>query len=206
MSGPFEGAVLAGGASRRMGTDKAFVTAPDGRALVAVAADALVASGAARTFVVGGDRAGIEALGLAWVPDRHPGEGPLGGIITALAASAHDLVMVLACDMPEVDGTVPAALVQALVEHPSAGVAVALAGDREQPLTSCWRRSVALDPLEAAFADGRRAPRHLLDELAAVRVAGLALDRLADVDSPEDLRRYAERSLRPHTITRQDPH
>jgi molybdopterin-guanine dinucleotide biosynthesis protein A len=200
----FEGAVLAGGASRRMGTDKAFVAAPDGRALVAVAAEALRDAGAARTFVVGGDRAGIESLGLAWVADRHPGEGPLGGIVTALLASEHDLVVVLACDMPEVDATVPEALVRGLRDEPAAGVAVALAGRREQPLTSCWRRSVALPVLDEAFASGERAPRHLLDRLAVIRVAGLPVDRLADVDSPDDLRRYADRSLRPHTSTRQD--
>lgn len=204
MSGAFAGAVLAGGASRRMGTDKAFVAAPDGRPMVAVAADALRDAGAARTFVVGGDRAGVEGLGLAWVADRHPGEGPLGGIITALGASDHDLVVVLACDMPEVDATVPAALVQALVDEPGAGVAVALAGDRQQPLTSCWRRSLALEVLEGAYAGGQRAPRHVLEQLGAVGVGGLPLDRLADVDSPDDLRRYADRPLRPHTSTRQD--
>jgi molybdopterin-guanine dinucleotide biosynthesis protein A len=187
-----------------MGTDKAFVAAPDGRPLVVVAADALRDAGAARTVVVGGDRSGVESLGLGWVADLHPGEGPLGGIITALVASGHDLTVVLACDMPEVDHRVPAALVRALVEHPGAGVAVALAGAREQPLTSCWRRSAALATLEDAFRAGERAPRHLLDRLGAVRVAGLPVDQLADVDSPDDLRRYADRSLRPHTNTRQD--
>lgn len=204
MTEGFEGAVLAGGASRRMGTDKAFLAAPDGRPLVVVAAHALASAGASRTFVVGGDRSGIESAGLGWVADRHPGEGPLGGIITALTVSEHDLVVVLACDMPEVDEEVPAALVDALRGTPAAGVAVALAGEREQPLTSCWRRSVALGALEAAFAGGQRAPRHLLDELRAVRVAGLPVEHLADVDSPEDLRRYADRSLRPHTTPGQD--
>jgi molybdenum cofactor guanylyltransferase len=187
-----------------MGTDKAFVAAPDGRPMVVVAADALRGAGAGRTFVVGGDPAGVGSLGLAWVADRHPGEGPLGGIITALATSGHDLVMVLACDMPEVDATVPAALVQALLDEPTAGVAVALAGAREQPLTSCWRRSLALEVLEQAYAAGQRAPRHLLEQVGVVRVDGLALERLADVDSPDDLRRYADRPLRPHTSIRQD--
>lgn len=204
MTVAFDGAVLAGGASRRMGTDKAFVTAPDGRPLVVVAAEALGGAGAARTIVVGGDRGGIEALGLGWVADLHPGEGPLGGIVTALASADHDLVVVLACDMPEVDREVPAALVEAMLAEPSAGVAVAVAGEREQPLTSCWRRSMALGVLEAAFAGGERAPRYLLDRLGVVRVAGLPLHRLADVDSPDDLRRYAERPLRPHTSTEQD--
>jgi molybdopterin-guanine dinucleotide biosynthesis protein A len=83
-------------------------------------------------------------------------------------------------------------------------VAVAVVGEREQPLTACWRRSVALAVLEAGFASGVRAPRHLLDALAVVRVPGLSPAALADVDSPEDLRRYAEAPTQTPT-TEQDP-
>ena len=78
----FDGAVLAGGASPRMGRDKALIEI-DGVAMVTIAVEALRAAGAADVWVVGGDRGAIEALGHRWVPDLHPGEGPLGGVITA---------------------------------------------------------------------------------------------------------------------------
>jgi molybdenum cofactor guanylyltransferase len=201
----FAGAVLAGGASRRMGRDKALVSGPDGRPLALVGVDALRAAGAEEIVVVGGDEVALRALGLPWIADLHPGEGPLGGIVTAFAHTTAELVVVLACDMPGVGPRVPAALVEALVAAPDAGVAVALVGEREQPLTACWRRSSALGPLRAAFDAGERAPRHVLPGLEVVRVGGLPSLQLVDVDSPDDLRRYAEPLLRPPTDEQDDP-
>ena len=106
----FAGAVLTGGASRRMGTDKALVEV-DGRALALRVADALRAAGASRVVAVGGDLERLQALGLEAVPDLHPGEGPLGGILTALAATDQDVVVVLACDLPAADPSAITAVV-----------------------------------------------------------------------------------------------
>ncbi|TML12241.1 MAG: hypothetical protein E6G39_12150 [Actinobacteria bacterium] len=79
------GAVLAGGSSSRMGRDKALIEVA-GEPLVQRVARALTAAGAERVVVIGGDRRRIEALGLEVVADRFPGEGPLGGVLTAMSA------------------------------------------------------------------------------------------------------------------------
>ena len=92
------GAVLAGGASSRMGRPKAFIEI-DGRTLLDRAVGALTAAAIDPVIVVGGDQAAIEAAGHRFVPDEYPGEGPLGGIISALGAVDTDLVVVLACDL-----------------------------------------------------------------------------------------------------------
>ncbi|MES4792537.1 MAG: hypothetical protein C4321_05700, partial [Chloroflexota bacterium] len=81
----FSGAVLTGGRSSRMGRDKAFV-ALGGRPLVTYPVGALRMAGATEVFAVGGDRVRLTTLGLSWVPDGHPGAGPLGGICTAIGA------------------------------------------------------------------------------------------------------------------------
>jgi molybdopterin-guanine dinucleotide biosynthesis protein A len=180
-----------------MGRDKALVELRPGVALAEVGVAALRRAGASDVTVVGGDRDALLQRGLPWRPDRHPGEGPLGGIVTALGGAATDLVVVMACDMPEVGADVPGALVDALAAAPAAAVAVALSGEREQPLTACWRRPLALPALEAAFAAGERAPRRVLPSLRVVAVPGLPADQLADVDVPEDLRRYADRHRQP---------
>jgi len=208
VSAPFAGAVLAGGASRRMGRDKALVAAPDGRPLVVVGLDALRAAGATDLVVVGGDERALDALGdrgARWVPDLHPGDGPLGGILTALAATDEELVVVMACDMPGVGPEVPAALAAALAGSPASGAAIATVDDREQPLTACWRRSLAAAPLRSAFEEGERAPRKVLPVLDAVRVHGLPVSQLVDVDSPEDLHRYAESPPHPPTDEQDHP-
>lgn len=82
----FAGAVLCGGASRRMGRDKALISL-EGRALAVRVAEAVAAAGASGVVAVGGDLDGLRAAGLAAVPDRDgPGAGPLAGIVTALTS------------------------------------------------------------------------------------------------------------------------
>ncbi|WP_346742421.1 molybdenum cofactor guanylyltransferase [Rhabdothermincola salaria] len=189
--------MLTGGASRRMGRDKALLRVR-GRSLAAVAADALADAGAIEVLLIGGDGAALAdaAPGARPVADQHPGEGPLGGILTAFDAVAAtdapaDLVAVVACDMPRLDAGTIGALVEAATADPTLAVAAALVEGRPQPLTAVWRPSQAGAVLRAAFAAGERAPRRLLPKLALVGVEGLD-DAVGDVDSPQDLARYAD--------------
>ncbi|HEX3090596.1 MAG TPA: NTP transferase domain-containing protein, partial [Ilumatobacteraceae bacterium] len=57
------GAVLCGGASRRMGSDKATMQVA-GVAMARRVADALTAAGCARVFAIGGEAADLTGLGL----------------------------------------------------------------------------------------------------------------------------------------------
>ncbi|MEZ5233982.1 MAG: NTP transferase domain-containing protein [Acidimicrobiales bacterium] len=125
----FRGAVLTGGASRRMGTDKALLEI-GGRALASIAAHALLDAGARRVDCIGGDLAALRGLGLQVRPDRHPGEGPLGALADALrpppdeaAAWVGEAVMVLTCDLPLIDAATIAPIVAALAADPEADVA-----------------------------------------------------------------------------------
>jgi molybdenum cofactor guanylyltransferase len=189
---PFAGAVLTGGASTRMGTDKALLVV-EGRALASVAAAALADAGAAEVLAIGGDLDALRALGLDARPDEHPGEGPLGGIITALGVATHDITVVLACDMPAIDRPAVAALVAALQADPDADMAAARDGDRLQVLTAAYRSRVR-PVLEARFDEGERAVRRATESLVVVAVDDLEPATLADVDRPADLRRYAQPS------------
>ena len=188
----FSGAVLTGGSSTRMGRDKALL-AVGGRPLALAAASALERAGAAEVLAVGGDLDALRALGLDARADDHPGEGPLGGILTALRVAAHDPVVVLACDMPEIDAATVSLLVGALALHTDAEIAAAEDGGRVQGLTAAYRRAAA-PRLAERFAAGERGVRRAIEPLELVRVAGLTPAALADVDGPDDLRRYAHPS------------
>jgi len=186
----FTGVILAGGFSTRMGRDKAFICL-DGRPLVQIAGEALRAAGMERVIVVGGDHAKLRDLGLEFVEDQFPGEGPLGAIITALRASKSDNIMVLACDMPAIDGATVSAISTSLLGDPDAHVAAAFVGGRRQVLTAAYRQT-SRGALETNFAAGVRAPRHALEQsgLNVIDVDGLSIERLVDVDNPQDLNRY----------------
>jgi molybdopterin-guanine dinucleotide biosynthesis protein A len=184
---PFTGAVLAGGRSRRMGRDKALLEV-GGRPLAVVVADALRGAGAEPVFAVGGDAPGLGRWGLPVLPDDHPGEGPLGGVLTALRRSAAPVVAVLACDMPGARPEAVAAVVGALAAHPAAAVALPVVAGRRALVHAAWR--VAAEPtLAAAYAAGERSLAGAVDRLAVVEVEDVDAAALADVDVPDDLRR-----------------
>src|SRR5579875_3832675 len=102
------GAVMAGGKSSRLGRDKALLTI-DGETLLARALRC-VASVTAEQLVIGPPERAAQAPGVRVVPDAYPGSGPLGGIYSALQAASHDSVLVVACDMPFLNGALLAYL------------------------------------------------------------------------------------------------
>ena len=193
------GAVLAGGASSRMGTDKAFIEI-EGEPMVVRAVGALQAAGAVPVLVVGGDDARLSALGLDHVPDRHPGEGPLGGVITALGeldslgASGMDAVVTLPCDVKEPDPTAVRLVLERLAEvadrsapvTPPVDLVVPLGGGVPQWMHAGWRWS-CLPRLSEAFARGVRAPSEVAQHLRTVGVQVSGTRWFADADRPEDL-------------------
>ena len=163
-SPPLAGVVLAGGRSRRMGTDKALV-AVGGRPLVARVA-ARLASVADPVILAPGTpgRLGDLGLGLAEVPDALSDAGPLAGLVAGLRASPHELTAVAAVDLPFVSATL-FALLAGLRADEDAVVPVDGEG-RLQPVHAVYARA-ALPALEAALAAGQR---RLTDAVAALRL------------------------------------
>lgn len=184
-----------------MGRPKALVQV-DGTAMAARVSAALRAGGATAVVLVGGDPAWAHALGLGHIPDRWPGQGPLGAIATAVAdapaaagftVDTEAVVVVAACDQPWLTGAVVADLAAATTTDGARAkpqVAVAFgAGRRRQPFPSAWPRQLA-GPLVHLFEQGaRRADAGFaVGEVVDVTVAA---DLLADVDTPADLARGA---------------
>jgi molybdopterin-guanine dinucleotide biosynthesis protein A len=170
-----------------MGRDKALVEVR-GVPLVAVVAGALRAAGADPVVAVGGDEPALRRLGLEVVPDDHPGEGPLGGLLTALRRAPTPVVAVLACDLPSARAAAVAAVVGALAGRAGAEVAMPVVDGRRAFVHAAWRRSTA-SRLEAAFAAGERSLAGAVAGLQVLEVEGLDPVWLSDVDVPGDLRR-----------------
>ena len=91
-------AILAGGTSRRMGTDKALLL-HDGKPLIRWVCEA-VAKVFGNVFLVTSDPARLPVPSTPAVPDRITGQGPLGGIDAALRHAPTEFTFITGCDMP----------------------------------------------------------------------------------------------------------
>ncbi|MDE0665498.1 MAG: molybdenum cofactor guanylyltransferase [Acidimicrobiaceae bacterium] len=191
------GAVLAGGASSRMGTDKAFVEI-GGVPMVVRAVEALRAAGPAPVLVVGGDRERLHALGLDVLEDRYPGAGPLGGVITALGVldshgDALEAVVTMPCDVISPDAAAVRRVLAGLAAaadsaggSADADLIVPIGAGAPQWAHAAWRRR-CLGPLTEAFERGVRALREVARQLQAVEVEVPGEGWFRDADRPEDL-------------------
>lgn len=200
-----EGLVLCGGASRRMGRDKARIHLGE-RTLLGHSLAAL-APLCGRLRLASGSAVRYADLGIPAVLDPAGLFGPAAGIVAGLQAAAPltRYVLVLACDLPRMRPQVLGAL---LARAKAEGLdACFLESERGlEPLCAALSPSVAF-AIRAAQAKGRRTVTAFLEEPLAegravrwgvVREVELGpqwagLDVARNVNTPEDLDR--ERAL-----------
>lgn len=179
----FAAVILAGGAGRRLGhVDKATVSLA-GSTLLARAVTACAE--ASELVVVGPARPGA-----SWrqVRESPAGAGPAAalGAGTAALTGPAGVVVVLAVDMPGVDGTTVARLVTALGAEDVGAVLVGPDGRRQLALAV---RRPALAPLVADASALVDAP--VWRTLSGLRWTEVAAhgEEHRDIDTPEDLTR-----------------
>jgi molybdopterin-guanine dinucleotide biosynthesis protein A len=137
--------ILAGGASRRMGRDKAGLEL-HGRSLLQHIARR-VAPSVAQVYVVVKESAGTlpAAAGLSVLLEPTPGRALVHGIRTVLAAPGPAWRYILACDMPDVGADALALLWNAAQVAAAPGACVRSPHGIE-PLPSLWHASLAAAP------------------------------------------------------------
>lgn len=180
--------ILAGGKSSRMGTDKAFVLL-DGQTLLARAL-CLCRTVSSDVRIVG-DLKKFSSFAPA-LQDVFPGCGPLAGIHAALRASAADLNLLLAVDIPFLSpGLLQFLIAQA--RQSSALATVPVIGQRWQPLCAVYRRQFALQA-ESALAAGQYRIDALFDPGITrivreddFRSAGFSPEAFRNLNTPEEL-------------------
>ncbi len=162
--------VLAGGGSRRMGTDKSMLPV-GGRPLIEGICRQLRDS-FDQVLISANDADKLAFLGLAIIPDRVPGQGPLMGIASALEASVHELNFVVACDIPHVElRYVRRMLAEATTT--GADILVPITGEqRYEPLFAVYRKS-ALDAINTVLSSGGH---KIADAFALCKVKCIELD------------------------------
>jgi molybdopterin-guanine dinucleotide biosynthesis protein A len=169
-----EGFILVGGASSRMGRDKAQLLF-NARTSIERVATELLAVALPVTMV--GARQHYRHLSLRNVPDVHPGWGALGGIQAALKACERDWALIVACDLPFITAQLFERLATLRGDQTDAVVPVQADG-RPQPLCALYRRETCLPEAERLIERDEHTPRALL---AAVRTRWIEMDELEDL-------------------------
>lgn len=178
------GAVLCGGRSTRMGTDKATMVVA-GRPMASWVAGALRAGGADDIVALGGSPA-VEALGFEVVHDRPGMEGPLAALVAGLGSHAE--MFVCPCDVPALD---PVLVSDILRVASNANTAATLAhSGRLEPLIGVYSVA-ALEILERGWAAGARGPKMALRESDITTVAA-APTQVRNVNTPGDIQAVTE--------------
>lgn len=134
------GAVLAGGKSTRMGSDKGSLCL-NGETLLARQMRLLTEAGCEELLVsVAGSTTARPAVPetARLLADRFPESGPLAGIERILAEARHDLVLVVAVDLPELSSD----FLRTLVARAEVGIGVVpRRGGRFEPLVAVYPRA-----------------------------------------------------------------
>jgi molybdenum cofactor guanylyltransferase len=168
----FHGFLQAGGGSKRFGTDKALVKL-GGKTMLRRTGELLASVCEDVHVVAPASKYGNETWPM--IADQWPGEGPLGGILSALATiqdsgPVKDWALIVSCDMPFLTREFLAFLRERALRSSEIVVAACSTVGLE-PLCACWRADAAA-AIRAAFDAGtrkvteamKRLPMEVLDE------------------------------------------
>jgi molybdopterin-guanine dinucleotide biosynthesis protein A len=150
------GYVLAGGGSTRFGRDKALVEI-GGRTMLLRMYELLGRVAGKVTVIAAPEK--YARLGFSCVADRWPGEGPLGGILTALEDAGarnekSEWNLIVSCDMPFLTQDWLRFLANRTAKS-NAQVVFPHSASGPEPLCACWQTGAAAK-LHSGFGRGVR--------------------------------------------------
>jgi len=174
--------VLAGGNSRRFGSDKARATL-HGHPLILTLSNQLIGLGF-KVTVVGKHDDQYADLGLDTIGDIEPDKGPIGGLRTALTHRRAGWILLCSCDMLGIDERWIAALFGRAHRATDAD-AIAAGDQRWQPFPGLYHTRLRDDP---ALREARSFQR-LLEQVRTERIDAYTLPAVRQVNTVEELRR-----------------
>ena len=168
-----EAFILAGGASRRMGTDKSQLRIERQTFTERIAETVLNVTDSV-TIVGGHD------LNLPNIPDLYPQWGALGGLHAALTACKREWAIVVACDLPFVTPELFFYLADQRMDHEA--IVPVQKDNRAQPLSALYRVDPCGERARELIEAGYRRP---LDLLQRVKTRWVPFAEMANLDQAE---------------------
>lgn len=184
-------AVLAGGRSSRMGTDKKLLRWRGGTFLKAALNCGADFSDRIVSLATNGNDALERELrrdGICVVRDARADVGPLEGIGRVLRAAKNDACFVVATDMPFLQRDLVAKMVG---RYSGKGNLVLMNGGRREPLLSIYCRE-CIPGIERLIGENRLRPAFLFDEIRTEYISleelGFGSEQVRNINSAEEYR------------------
>jgi molybdopterin-guanine dinucleotide biosynthesis protein A len=165
-----------------MGRNKALLPFRGGFLAESVAQAVRLAAGSA---ILVGDPKVYARLPFPATPDLYPGDGPLGGILTALDHTPAHWNVVAACDMPDITAAFLTRLIEAAQRSDTDALVPIGPSGRPEPLCAVYHRR-ARRGLEAAFHNGVRAVSAALPWVRITLFPVSELTLFQNVNTPEE--------------------
>jgi molybdenum cofactor guanylyltransferase len=177
--------ILAGGNSRRMGREKAFLLVK-GKPLIEHIFSQLYKY--FNQVLISADNKDLYSfLGVPVIPDKKPGSGPLMGIASALEASKNDINFVTACDIPDIN--IPFVTMMITMSKDYDGVVPVNSKSQYEPMFAVYKKSM-LKGIKKVLS-GRK--KKISDVFPLYRIKFITLSNtswLRNLNTMEDYKSY----------------
>ncbi|MBI4665544.1 MAG: molybdenum cofactor guanylyltransferase [Nitrospinae bacterium] len=189
-------AILAGGASRRMGRDKSFIEV-DGVMMIERVIGA-VKPVCSDIVIIANQPEGFHHLNLPIYPDIITGMGPLSGLHSAFANTGADEIFLAACDMPYISP----AVAEKILAYPMNGfdAAIPFVNGLEQGLLARYSTK-AMERFNDRIAEGsikfdefRKGLHKTLIGEEVFKTVDSELRSFINLNSPEDMEQLSRRN------------
>lgn len=171
----FSTVIQAGGASTRMGRNKATMPV-GGQPLIQYAIDRLSPI-STEMLIIARDPSAFNDLKLPVKPDILADRGALGGLLSALTYSRHEMVISAACDMPFLSAKLFSHMA-AILTTSGADVVIPYSEKGPEPMHALYRRVTCLPAVETALKQGQT---RLVEWHAKVQVTKIPVEEVRKI-------------------------
>ncbi|MBE9536192.1 MAG: molybdenum cofactor guanylyltransferase [Proteobacteria bacterium] len=174
------GIILAGGESRRMGTDKALIRL-SGKTLIDQTA-CIFRKLFAETIIISKNPGRFKTAGCRELADSSDERGAMVGLLTALEASGTEFIFTAACDMPFLNDQVISLIVK---KGRDFDVALPCSGGHTHPLHALYSKR-CLKAMTESLARGEKSLKCFIKSLPSDRVRLISDEEIGAIDPETD--------------------
>ena len=179
------GILLCGGKSLRMGTDKALLEL---KSMPMVTYPLKIMQQFCSEILISVNDRRLDFLGYPTIRDQIQDIGPMGGLQACLKYSTNNLNLVLACDMPLINGLLMKKMIWVAEQYDAV---VPMLNHRPEPLYALYKKNI-LEAVEQSIGQKVYSLQKLLSKLNVcyIETEDDQINELVNVNTPSEIENY----------------